>query len=454
MEEGSPMWHLMIIGISVLIHGILYGFGAASQELNESEIEKRAEEGEKRSQKLFKIINSPAKYVNTIQMCITFISMTIGVLEVPSVSAIAFGHCSEVEWFAKLGQELGYGLIAVLTLFLFMSVFVCLGILVPKKLAVKYPQRWAYSLLPIAKFLMVICTPLGAVISAAANGIVRIFGVDPKDSEDDVTEEEIISMVMEGHEQGVLEASEAEMIHNIFQLGDKDAKDIMTHRKNIRAVDQNMSLSQVLDFMLEGINSRYPVYDEEIDNVIGILYLRDVIEKIHREKSLLNVPIGQIKGLIREAVFVPETKDIDELFRTMQSEKIQMVIVVDEYGQTSGLIAMEDILEEIVGNIFDEYDEEERYITEEKDGSYQMEGLTPLEEVEEKLGLTFEDVEFETLNGLLISILERIPGEDETPQVIYQGYEFKILSVENNIISSVEVTKLPELEPEEEEESE
>lgn len=452
MEEGSPMWHLIVVGVTVLVHGILYGFGAASQELNESEIEKKAEEGDRRSKALFKIIDSPIKYVNAMHMCITFMSLALGATAVGSVSELAFEACCNSGWFANMNLSICNAIIKILVLLVFMSVFVCLGIMAPKKVAIRYPEKLAYILLPFARFVMVICIPLGAVISFVANLIGMIFGVDPKDNGDDVTEEEIISMVMEGHEQGVLEASEAEMIHNIFQWGDKEAKDIMTHRTNITAVDKTMGLSDSLNFMLESNNSRYPVYDEEIDNVIGILYLRDVIDKVHREKALREIPVGEIDGLIREAKFVPETKNIDEIFQTMQAEKSQMVIVVDEYGQTAGLITMEDILEEIVGNIFDEYDEEELFITEEIDGSYQMEGLTPLEEVGEKLGLSFEDVEFETLNGLLTFLLDRIPGEEETPEIIYKGYEFKVLSVENNIISSAEVTKLPEEKAEEGEE--
>lgn len=452
MEDGSSMWHLILLGVSVIVQGILYGFGAASQELNESEIEKKAEEGDRHSQMLFKIMDSPVKYINAMHMCVTFMNFALGATAVDSVSRMVTNMCREAGWFGSLNQSFCGTVVTILVLLVFMSLFVSIGIMAPKKIAIKYPEKLSYGLLPFARFVMIICTPLGAVITLITNLIGRIFGVDPKDNGDDVTEEEIISMVMEGHEQGVLEANEAEMIHNIFLWGDTEAKDIMTHRTSICAVDKNMGLSDSLNYMLENKNSRYPVYDGEIDNVIGILYLRDVIDKVHREKALREVPVGEIKGLIREAKFVPETKNIDEIFKTMQAEKSQMVIVIDEYGQAAGLITMEDILEEIVGNILDEYDEEELFITEENDGSYQMEGLTPLDEVGEKLGISFEGIEFETLNGFLTSLLERIPGEDETPEISYNGYNFKVLSVENNIISSVEVTRQPEVEKAEEEE--
>jgi putative hemolysin len=193
--------------------------------------------------------------------------------------------------------------------------------------------------------------------------------------------------------------------------------------------------------MLEESNSRYPVYEENLDHIIGVLYLKDAM-RLHTSNENLNQPIGQIPGLLREAVFVPETKNIYDLFRSMQSEKNQMVIVVDEYGQTSGLVTMEDILEEIVGNIMDEYDHEESYIEEKGENEYVIEGMTRLEDLEERFGISFGETEFETLNGYLISKLEHIPDEDEDFEVEVDGYNFKIVKVEKNVIQSVLVTRV------------
>lgn len=265
----------------------------------------------------------------------------------------------------------------------------------------------------------------------------------------DVTEEEIISMVNEGHEQGVLLATEAEMITNIFEFGDKEAHDIMTHRNHIVAVEGDMPLKEAMAFMLDANNSRFPVYDENIDHIIGILHLRDAM-RFHASKEDSNLPVKEMEGLLREAVFIPETKNIDALFQMMQSSKTQMVIVVDEYGQTSGLIAMEDILEEIVGNILDEYDEDEEYIeaTDNAD-EYIIEGKTPLEELEERFHIFFKEEEFETLNGFMISKLDKIPEENEDFDIDVGDYNFKILSVENKMIQSVLVTKIKQPESEE-----
>ena len=179
--------------------------------------------------------------------------------------------------------------------------------------------------------------------------------------DDDVTEEEIISMVNEGHEQGVLLASEAEMIHNIFEFGDKEAKDIMTHRKNLIAIDGNLSYNDAVSFIIENSKSRYPVYLNDIDNIIGVLHIKDAFA-FAQKNEVFRTSIKDIPGLIRDVDFVPETLNINRLFKMMQAKKSHMVIVVDEYGQTSGAVAMEDILEEIVGNIEDEHDEEEQLI--------------------------------------------------------------------------------------------
>lgn len=277
------------------------------------------------------------------------------------------------------------------------------------------------------------------------NKFFRKLGIYGEDNADNV-EEEIISMVNEGHEQGVLHETEAAMITNIFEFGDKEAKDIMTNRTNIVAIDKNMSLLEALDYMLNKSKSRFPVYDENIDHIIGILHLRDVM-CAYRIPENLKFPVAQVEGLVREAKFVPETKNIADLFRIMQKTKTQMVIVVGEYGQTVGLLAMEDILEEIVGNIMDEYDEEEAHIKEtENADEYIIEGITKLEELEEKLGISFEEQEFETLNGFLISKMDKIPEENEDFVVDVDGYEFRILSVENRMIKSVLVTKLPDKE--------
>ena len=249
-------------------------------------------------------------------------------------------------------------------------------------------------------------------------------------------EQEIISMVNEGHEQGVLETSEAAMISNIFDFVDKEASEIMTNRSNIIAIDKTMGLVDALNFMLRNSNSRYPVYDENLDHVIGILYLKDAM-RFRAKDETLDKPVSEIKGLIRKALFIPETMNVNELFKTMQSKKTQMAIVIDEYGQTAGLIAMEDILEEIVGNIMDEYDVEEKHIRKKGADTYIIDGFTSLSDIEKLLKIEFKVDNFETINGFMISRLDRLPEKDEQFTTEVDGYEFSILEVKNRTISKI-----------------
>lgn len=274
-------------------------------------------------------------------------------------------------------------------------------------------------------------------------GFKRIFGKGRWTAGEDLTEQEIMSMVNEGHENGVLQESEAEMINNIFTLDQKEAKDIMTHRKQIMALDGTCSLQEVLAEIRDMGYSRYPVYLDDVDNIIGIIHIKDILNQM-LDQTNMEQQLTKINDLIRPASFIPETRNIDVLFKNMQSQKIHMVIVVDEYGQTSGLVTMEDILEEIVGNIFDEHDAEEEQIVEEADGSYVIDGMTDFDDVCELLEIHGEELEdFDTLSGFLISRINKIPVNVEHYQVSAYGYRFDVLLVEHRVIRTVRVTKEP-----------
>ena len=441
MDDGGCSAYIIISFVVLLfIEAVLQGFGQSIRMLNEKDVEANAVDGKNRKYTyLLELIKNPTICVNTLVLVETLVILLFGYAYLPFwVSAF-----EDLFSFLKLSPNGIHIVSLVVSIFLLMYCYLIFGYLFPKKLAKRHPEQWAYIFIKTIKFLEFILYPLTGVVAVTTNFILRILGLRSSDEQADVTEEEIISMVNEGHEQGVLQASEAEMITNIFEFGDKEAKDIMTHRKHINAIDGDTPLKEAISFMLSHSNSRYPVYEENIDHVIGILHLKDAM-RIHDNDARINVPIRKIKGLVREVKVIPETRNIDVLFKMMQSTKTQMVVVIDEYGQTAGLIAMEDILEEIVGNIQDEYDEDEKYIEQKSEDEYIIDGKTPLDELEERLQISFEEEEFETLNGFLISKMERIPKEDEQFSVDVGGYNFKILTVENKMISSVLVTKLPE----------
>ena len=425
MDDSGPTASYIIFFALLLIDIIFYSFGAAVKELSAKELSDQIEAtGSKKAKRLYEIVVNPERYINTVQMVVTLMNLVLGIL-----------------LFQLFGKDLVTLLIAGAILLYIVLTF---GVLLPKKLGARYASGWAFANITLIYYITWFLLPFTGLVSLSTKGILRIFGIRGNETTEDVTEEEIISMVNEGHEQGVLMATEAEMITKIFEFGDKEAQDIMTHRKNILGIERNMLLRDALDYMLNESKSRFPVLDENIDNIIGILHFRDAMRACGDERNL-DLPVGNIEGLVRDTMFVPETKNIDDLFKDMQRTKTQMVIVVDEYGQTSGLIAMEDILDEIVGNIMDEYDEDEEYIEEtENANEYIIEGITPLRELEERFEISFNEEEFETLNGFLISKMDKIPEENEEFSIEVDGYEFKIKSVENRMIKSVLVTKLPE----------
>lgn len=301
-----------------------------------------------------------------------------------------------------------------------------------------------YLIIALIAIIVVLAIALAVLLYTCRKSIVKKVNSyknkKNNTSEEDVFEEEIISMVKEGHEQGVFLESEAEMIHNIVEFGDKEAKDIMTHRKNIVAIDGEMSFYDMVAYVDDTGKSRFPVYVDDIDNIIGVLHIKDAFLFCQRNE-IFRTSVKDIPELIRDVDFITETIKINTLFKKMQSSKNHMCIVVDEYGQTSGLVAMEDILEEIVGEIEDEHDEEEQTFSMESDGSYTFDGLTELQDVLEVIPLPVEEDSFETLNGYVISLLEKVPNDGEYEVLEANGYRFEILNVENRIIREVKITK-------------
>ena len=269
----------------------------------------------------------------------------------------------------------------------------------------------------------------------------KIFHKLPFKDSEDVTEEEIISMVREGHEQGTILASEAELIHNVFEFDDKEVKDIMTHRKNIVSLDGSMSFIDAIEFIIDTGKSRFPVYENDVDSIIGVLHIKDAFT-FFEKNEVYRSSIKDIEGLIRPVDFIPETVNINDLFKKMQSKKSHLAMVVDEYGQISGLIAMEDILEELVGNIEDEHDEEENYIRKNDDETFIMDGMTEFSDVKEALSLPVDDDAYETLNGFIISLSDKIPEEGDKTVISAYGYRFSVMSVEDKVIKQVMIKKL------------
>lgn len=449
MEDGYwPLSILILVGF-ILIDAVLYGFGSAIQNMNVNSLEKEAEEGNERAGKLLRLINKPGEFINTVQVMTNIIGILAGAYVMRQLGQLL----QVLVCHSEDGHEmLIYSFCVTAAGILVLAVLISFGIVIPKKCGVRKPEAWGYGVYPVVQIIVVLLRPFTFLVSSLSFIVLKPMGIDLNSDDDNVTQEDIMLMVNEGHEQGVLEAGEAEMITNIFELNDKEAGDIMTHRTNITALDASMSLDEAVTYILtEANNSRFPVFEKDIDDIIGILHMRDALGYAEKEENRKQA-LKDLDGLLRDAHFIPETRHVDTLFKEMQSQKIHMEIVVDEYGQTAGIVTMEDILEEIVGNILDEYDEDEEYISKRDDGSFIFDGLAPLDEVGEALDIEFgeEDYEnYDTLNGFLISKLDRIPNEGEQPQLEYGNYLFKVLSVENKMIHAVTAVPLAEEKKEE-----
>ena len=453
MDDGNSWIGILLLGAAFVIYYLIYGFGAAVQALNTSALEDERDEGNKKAERLLHIRENPHGFVQTNQLITMIFSLAMGGSSLPYIVGYLKQLLSRISGIQNIPAGITNVVSYVLAIAVLSFVLVCFGIIIPKWLAMKSPIRFCYKVLPIVDLLMKICAPFTATMEFVSHIILIIVGIDTHAKDDKVTEEDIMYMVNEGHDQGVLEASEAEMITNIFEFDDKVASDIMTHRMNIVALEGVVTLQEAMDFIVkESINSRLPVYGEDIDNIIGILHMRDVLY-FAEITEYLNQPIGQIDGLLREPHFVPEHKNINALFKEMQSEKIHMEIVIDEYGQTAGLVTMEDILEEIVGNIMDEYDEEEEDIVSSDNNTFRLAGTSLLVDLEDTLGIEFEEQDkenFDTLNGFLTSRLGHLPKENDK-DIHFGGFVFSIVKVENRTIKLVDAMReaVPQAESEE-----
>lgn len=434
----DPLRSIALIVVLILVNAFVSAAEAALTGINEANVRKKAEEGDKKSERLLKMLEANDTYINTVEFLLVSFNILIGVLFSFSLYGRVRIWLSELLLIAENKILTDIVMIAVVILLIYIVAVV--SFVFPKKLAIKHAEKIAYSYSAGLKVVSAVLYPILWLADKNTKLLLWLFRVKPEELEESVTEEEIISIVNEGQEQGVLDSEEAEMISNIIEFDEKEVRDIMTHRKKIIAIDASYSIEDALRFMLNESYSRFPLYQENIDDIIGIVHLKDVI-RFHLNPELSKLSLREVAS---EPYFVPDTQNIDSLLHDMQAKKIHMAVVIDEYGQTAGIVAMEDILEEIVGDIQDEYDTEEENITEQNEDEYLVAGETDLEELSEHLGIEFDEEDFEnfdTLNGLLISKLDRIPMDGETAVIEICGYKFEIIEAMNKMIRLVRITK-------------
>ena len=425
-----------MIQIIVLILLIaLNAYFAASEiafiSLNDAKIEKEAKEGNKKAKQIYKMVKEPSKFLATIQIGITLSGFLSSAF---ASKAFASSLAPILNNLIPFGINV-WNTISIIIITLILSYLTLVfGELVPKRIAMKNYEKIAYGTVGVIRFISVISSPFVKLLTASTNIISKAFGVSAQD-EEVVTEEEIRMMVDVGEEKGAIEEEERELINNVFEFNDKVVSEVMVHRTEIFAVDIKDTISGVLDNLDALKYSRIPVYEDTIDDIKGIIYTKDLIKYLKKQKDV------KMKTMMHDALFVSENKPINELFRDMQKHKMQMAIVVDEYGGTSGIITMEDILEELVGNIFDEYDEVELDYEKIDDNTYIINGDVSIFDLKKILGIEIPEGEYDTLSGYLIELMGRIPEDDEKPVVETDKVTYKIEEYEDKRILKVKACK-------------
>ena len=342
----------------------------------------------------------------------------------------------------------GFSLVVITLITSYFSLV--LGELVPKRVAMYNPEKISFRIAGILTFVAAVTKPFVKVLSLSVNAILRLIGIDPNSEPEEVTEEEIRMMVDVGGEKGVIEDTQKEMINNIFEFDDIDAGDIMTHRTDVSAVEINDPIQDVVEIAEKEGYSRIPVYEESLDKIIGIVYIKDLIGYIGS-----SVPKQEnLRKIMREPYFVPESMKCGMLFQEMTARRVQMAVVVDEYGGTAGIVTLEDLLESIVGNIQDEYDNEEEDFSVIDETTFTVDGTTPIDEVNEHVGVNLPEDEYDTIGGFVISLLGYLPNDGEMNELDYKNLHFTILNLEDKRIGKLKVEILPEEDEDDDDEDE
>lgn len=423
---------LIFLVILILLNAYFAATEIAFISLNDAKIEKKAKEGNKKAKQIQKMLKNPSKFLATIQIGITLAGFLSSAFASDAFAGMLAPKLNELMPFISINvwQNISIVIITIILSF-FTLVF---GELVPKRLAMKYYEKISYATIGVIKAISVITAPFVKLLTWATNIVSKIFGVGEQE-EEIVTEEEIKMMVDQGEEKGSIEENEKELINNVFEFNDIIASEIMTHRTDMYAIEIEQDLYEILDEIDEYKYSRIPVYRDSIDNIEGILFLKDILKSVSMRKKI------KIADIIREAYFVPETKPIDEIFKELQANKMQMAIVVDEYGGTAGVLTMEDILEELVGNIFDEYDDIEFEYKKLDENTYLIDGSISLYELKKILNVELPEGDYETLSGYLIEKLGRLPEEGEYSVIEDEKLTYKIQEYEDKRIRWVKVCK-------------
>ncbi|MBS6251632.1 MAG: HlyC/CorC family transporter [Clostridium sp.] len=424
---------LIVLTILILINAYFAASEIAFISLNDAKIEKQAKEGNKKAKQIEKMLKTPSKFLATIQIGITLAGFLSSAFASETFADKIAPYLYNIIPAISLGV---WKSLAIIFITIILSFFTLVfGELVPKRLAMKHYEKISFATIGVIRTISILTAPFVKLLTSVTNGISKIFGVG-ENEEETVTEEEIKMMLDQGEESGTIKEDEKELINNVFEFNDITVSEIMRHRKDIFAVDINISTEELLEELSkeEYRYSRIPVYDETIDEIKGILYVKDVLKNINKKTF-------KVKNVIKDAYFISQNRLINEVFRELQKNKKQLAIILDEYGGTAGIVTMEDILEELVGDIYDEYDKEESEYEKIDENTYILSGSMPIFDVNKLLEADIPEGEFDTISGFLQDKLGRIPDDKENPVIETKKVTYKIEKSEDKRIIKIKACK-------------
>ncbi|MDO4535265.1 MAG: hemolysin family protein [Clostridium perfringens] len=429
LEVNSLIFQLILIFILTLINAFFSAAEMAIVSLNKNKIKILAEEGSKKAKLIEKLLEEPTKFLSTVQVGITLASFFSSASAATGISNI-FG-----DFLENLRMPYAREISLIVVTIVLSYITLVFGELFPKRLALQNSQKIAMSSVKPIMFISKITIPFVKLLSLSTNFLIRLFGIDDKNLEEKVSKEEIKSLVDVGKEHGVINETEKDMINSIFEFDDKLAKEVMTPRTNVYMIDIDEPLD--LESILNEKYSRIPIFQGSIDNIIGILYMKDFIYESYKV-GFKNV---DMKNILHSPYFVPEMKNIDELFKELQITKKHMAILIDEYGGFSGIVTIEDLIEEVMGDIGDEFDDDETSLRTIDKNTFLASGLISINELNENLNLDLDadSEDYDTLGGLIIKLIGYIPKKDEECIVNHKGIVFKVKEVNKKRIIKVEI---------------
>jgi len=426
---------LLFLAFLILINAFFASAEMAIVSVNKNKIKVLAQAGKKNAKLLLKLFDEPNKFLSTIQVAITL----AGFLS----SAVAATSMADdiAAFFTRLGIHYGTQIAIALVTLILSFVTLVFGELYPKRMALQYSEKIALACVKPVLFISKIAKPFVWLLSVSVAFLLRVTGVKDTNIEEHYSEEEIKSLLEVGQETGLIKEIGKEMITSIFEFDDKLAYEVMTPRPDVYMVNIADNLADYVDELLEERFARVPVYEKDIDNIIGILYMKDFMIEA-RKHGFENV---DIKSLLRKPYLVPESKNIDDLFRELQQSKVHIAILIDEYGGFAGIVTIEDLIEEVMGNIDDEYDDSEAKLEQIDENTYLIDGQYYIDDLNDELFLSLESEEHETIGGLLIDFLGEIPDEGETEDRIIEldNCTSKIESVKERRIDKIRLSITP-----------